>query len=32
MLSATAGVLVILIVVMLPIWAVAKLLFSEPLK
>jgi hypothetical protein len=32
MLSALAGVLIVLIVVMLPIWGVAKLLFSEPLK
>ena len=32
MLSAIMGVMVILIVVMLPIWAVAKLLFNEPLK
>jgi hypothetical protein len=32
MLSALLGVFIILVVVMLPIWAVAKLLFSEPLK
>ena len=32
MFSALAGVLLILLFVMLPIWGVAKLLFNEPLK
>jgi len=32
MLTALAGVLLVLFFVMVPIWAVAKLLFSEPLK
>jgi len=32
MLSSLAAMLVILLVILAPIWIVAKLLFSEPLK